>query len=121
MSTRVNRSNFTVNGIRSNGFIATPDVVCRERRLNGLRDAMTRHDVGGKLSCTLESLADLVDVNMEKVRAELGVVNFDASKLMLSLFRRIRDIKLVDMTGKMKGDLEMMHINGNVFNVANSR
>jgi hypothetical protein len=41
----------------------------RVRRLNGLNDPMTRHDISSKLRSGLKCLPDLISIDMQKERA----------------------------------------------------
>ena len=64
----VNSSNFREDGMGGNGFIAAP-AVAGGRKLDGLNNAETRHHVGGELGGVLKGVTNLVNINMEEVRA----------------------------------------------------
>ena len=73
------------DGIRSNGFIASPNIESRIRRFDSLGDMVTGHDIGGKLSGALECGADLLNGNMEKI----GTVSFKIDRRRLGDLRGI--------------------------------
>jgi hypothetical protein len=45
--------------------------LCAGKRLNGLNDPMTRHDISSKLRSGLKCLPDLISIDMQKERAVL--------------------------------------------------
>jgi hypothetical protein len=55
------------------------------RRLNGLNDPMTRHDISSKLRSGLKCLPDLISIDMQKERAVLLVI-----RLLLGHFQWVR-------------------------------
>ena len=66
-STTINGLALSKESVSSNRFIASPNIVGRERRLDSLQDVGPRECVGRKLCSVLKSLPNLLNRNIQKV------------------------------------------------------
>ena len=70
----INGRHFSIDSVGCNGFVASPNVVSREWRVDGLENVVSGHHIGCMLGGVLEGSTNLINRNMQEVWTALSIV-----------------------------------------------